>query len=348
LMSSGGASQGSGVVPRHASERSLMGYCSFHHMLLALCQRHPSITQVATDKLRSFVRGACSKAEVPDLGQLIVYMTVAEDVEWCDVAAAIMTESHVRGALWLLREHPELGRDVSDESRLSCTFASRLVSVRLLMFQAHFLRCIARPRGETLAGGLARYCQQFGLPTEPQKELLVGATRDILAVDSWPEVYRYVGLNPPTKSSLAKQMRDAMLQSAKRGYHNAAVLGPFGTFAAQLRMTRAPQVSARVGVQNSLQQAFAAKGTMVSAKGNHPLDARPSANPVRMLTFAEAQQAKKFEKTLREIAALEMRLARGEKLDKLQVKKVETRSEVEGSAVMLKLRAGWLRPPVKE
>merc|ERR1740123_1957344 len=338
-MSSGGASQVEGVVPRHASERSLMGYCSFHHMLLALCQ--PGRRRRTAACVGAFSHGllqfppyvACLVPEVPDLGQLIVYMTVAEDVDWCDVAAAIMTEAHVRGVLWLLRERPELGGDLADESRLSRTFASRLISVRLLMFQAYFLRSVARPRGETLAGGLARYCRQFGLPTEPQKELLVGATRDILAVDSWPEVYRLVGLRTPTTSGLAKQMREAMIQSAERGYHNAAALGPFGKFAVQLRRAHTPQVGARVGVQDSLQQAFAAKGVSPSV-------GRSPAVSVQMLTLADEQQAQKFEKTLREIAALETRMVRGEKLAR--------RPDIEGSAVMRKLRAGWLRPAVKD
>merc|ERR1719229_2188080 len=132
-----------------------------------------------------------------------------------------------------------------------------------------------------------------------------------------------------------------MIESAERGYHNAAALGPFGEFAVRLQRSRAPQVGARVGVQNSLQQAFAAKGM-------NPSVGRSPAVSVQMLTLAEEQQAKKFEKTLREIAALEMRMVRGEKLDRLQVEKMARRPDIEGSAVMRKLRGGWLRPAVKE
>merc|ERR1719282_1845862 len=43
-------------VTRHSSEKALLGYCSFHHMLLALAARHPCIAQVAEDKLSSFIR----------------------------------------------------------------------------------------------------------------------------------------------------------------------------------------------------------------------------------------------------------------------------------------------------
>merc|ERR1712232_504838 len=106
LMSATCGGNGSDTVARHASERALLGYCSFHHLLLALRQRHPSIGQVATKKLQAFVRGERSKSDVPDLGQLLVYMAVTEDVRWCEVVAAVVNESHVRGALWLLRAQP--------------------------------------------------------------------------------------------------------------------------------------------------------------------------------------------------------------------------------------------------
>merc|ERR1712151_1255688 len=111
--------------------------------------------------------------------------------------------------------------------------------------------------------------------------------------------------------------------------------------AAQLQRTRGLQVRARVGVQNSLQLAFVAKGMNPSVGSSLVVS-------VQMLTLAEEQQAKKFEKTLREIAVLEMRKARGEKLDRLQVEKMARRPEIEGSAIMRKLRAGWLRSAVKE
>jgi len=353
LMSSGADAGKGGVVPRHASERALLGYCSFHHMLLALCQRHPSIAQVATEKLQRFVQGERVKAKVPDLGQLIVYMAATDQVQWSHVAAAVLSESHIRGALWVLREQPQLGRDLDDKARLSRTLTSRLTSARLLMFQAYFLRSIARPQGETLAQGLARYSRQFGQPTEPQKEMLVAATREILAVDSWPEVYRRVGLRAPGPAELAEELREAMVRSAELGYHSVAALGPFGRFAASLYRPRgasAPSAAAaRVGVQASLQQAFAplaGRATGVAA----PSAARPAGpgRPLPSLTAVEEAEARKIEKTLREIEKLEARLERGEKLDKLQLEKVKRRQALEGTIVMLKVRAGYTRSANKQ
>ena len=56
----------------------------------------------------------------------------------------------------------------------------------------------------------------------------------------------------------------------------------------------------------------------------------------------EEKQARKVEK-LREIAALEARLAKGETLEDLQQKKVDKKSEFADCEVMRKLRSGYTR-----
>jgi len=97
-------------VTRHASEKALLGYCSFHHMLLGLASRHPCMAQVAEDKLRNFLRAENGrhKSQTPDLGQLLVYVTLSEGLNWQDVAWAVVEESSVRSVLWLLRDTPRL------------------------------------------------------------------------------------------------------------------------------------------------------------------------------------------------------------------------------------------------
>jgi len=97
-------------VTRHSSEKALLGYCSFHHMLLALAARHPCIAQVADEKLRNFLRGEGGrhKSQTPDLGQLLVYVTLSERISWQDIAWAVAEEGNVRSVLWLFRENPRL------------------------------------------------------------------------------------------------------------------------------------------------------------------------------------------------------------------------------------------------
>jgi hypothetical protein len=235
------------AVPRHASEKALLGYCSFHHMLLALRLRHPEIGDVATDRLRRFIGGQRSKAHAPDLGQLLVYMSLTEEVRWEDLAAAVLAESHVRCVRWTLRDRPMLERAVALEDRLQWTFESRLTSLRLLMFQAFFLRSIARPEGESLAAGLARYDRQFGQPTGPQKERLVCVCREILCVSGWPSVYEALGLAMPAAESLGNELCGAIHKSRQLGYHGGPTLLQDGRRGAQ---------QDRVGIRKCIKQAF--------------------------------------------------------------------------------------------
>jgi len=330
LMSAGGSGKG-GVVPRHASERALLGYCSFHHMLLALSQEHPSIVQVANQKLLRFVQGERTKDAVPDLGQLIVYLAVADAVPWSSVAAAVVDECHVRSVLWLLRSRPNLARGgVPDRALLAAALEERLTSVRLLMFQSYFLRSLARPSGESLPQALARYNRQFGLPTAPQKEMLVQATKDVLAVRSWPQVFRRLGLAAPAPDALAEELREAMKRSLELGYHGGG----------------AACRDQRQGVQKSLQQAFDRCAPAAPRQPPRPQASGlgEAAKSVFVLSAAEGAEARKAERALREIARLEERLARGERLDALQLRKIGRREGLESSAVMLKVRAGALRP----
>merc|ERR1711957_95045 len=60
-----------------------------------------------------------------------------------------------------------------------------------------------------------------------------------------------------------------------------------------------------------------------------------------VLTEQETREARKYQKALRDIAKIEEQLARGEEVDVTQVEKIHRRSEIEGTIVMAKVRAGY-------
>merc|ERR1712232_659470 len=62
------------------------------------------------------------------------------------------------------------------------------------------------------------------------------------------------------------------------------------------------------------------------------------------LSEDEEKEARKMERKLRDIARLEARQAQGEVLDKLQLAKIGSRSQIESNVVMLKVRANAVRP----
>eukprot|EP00930_Biecheleria_cincta_P045339 TRINITY_DN31259_c0_g1_i1.p1 TRINITY_DN31259_c0_g1~~TRINITY_DN31259_c0_g1_i1.p1 ORF type:complete len:916 (-),score=177.15 TRINITY_DN31259_c0_g1_i1:198-2945(-) len=248
-------------VTRHASEKALLGYCSFHHMLLALCAKHPSIERVATKKLQNFIRREAGrhKSETPDLGQLLIYSAISREVRWQHIAEALVQEASVRSVMWLVREKPSL-EGGSDSVMLQACFAGRLTSLRLLMFQAFFLSQIACPEGKGPDAALARYGRQFGLPTEAQKESLFKAAKEILAVSTWPQYYAHLRLRCPSRQEQVERLRKSFQDSAFCGYHTPSADTSKvrrAAAAAKVKGNGKGQRQERMGIQQDLRSAFA-------------------------------------------------------------------------------------------
>merc|ERR1719389_1295943 len=94
-----------GGVHRHASERALWGYCSLHHLLLALADKHIRIRQIADKMLRRFVASEAdrTKEQCADIGQLLMLLTVAPR-PWGEILDPVLSETFARNVLWVDRE----------------------------------------------------------------------------------------------------------------------------------------------------------------------------------------------------------------------------------------------------
>merc|ERR1719482_1400276 len=177
-----------GSIARHASEKALWGYCSLHHLLLALAETYPELKALAACMVKDFVAAPENRTKVacPDLGQLLVLQTLAGEEPWDALAAPLLAEAMARNVMWVEREvgHHSLTRDG--------WFKQTLTSKRLLMFQAAFLRHTPAP-----ADALATYAARFGQPTEAAQAALLTAARGILKVDSWAGFFAEFGLAAP-------------------------------------------------------------------------------------------------------------------------------------------------------
>jgi len=220
---------------RHASEKALEGYCSFHHAFLYLSQQYPEVVQIATRRLQNFLSNETyrTKAETPDVGQLLVYLAItpAKSGGWEALAPKLLEECFDRNVRWMLKGTPSLGhRGVAQHHRLRETFDATLTSYRLLMFQALFLHEVGRPSGISRDKVLHRYNQQFGLPTSQQRDALFDGCRRIFAVSEWVDFFAALGLTMPTEAALCARLEEAIDRSWSKGYHGP-VKGPkaFGT-----------------------------------------------------------------------------------------------------------------------
>ncbi len=90
------------------SEKELIGYCSYYHLLLYMCHHYPSIQEKIENQLQLFLqhnshRGTSVhlcflliysfllvKNVVPNLGELLVYLSVSSTVTWRDMATVFL------------------------------------------------------------------------------------------------------------------------------------------------------------------------------------------------------------------------------------------------------------------
>ena len=151
----------------------MLGYCTYHHILLYLIAEFPELQQYIDHKLEKFIEHDSARVKLitPDLGELLVYLSVASQVTWEKIAPSFLQEFFDRTVMWTLDyrhgNHGELAyleNSAVSEYRLDTTLETTRVSCRLLMFQVFFLRNVGKPEGSTLSSVLKDYNNSYGHP----------------------------------------------------------------------------------------------------------------------------------------------------------------------------------------
>ena len=144
---------------------------------------------------------------------------------WKDAAFLFLREVFDRNVRWLLQDHPQLGRRgggaAVDEQRLRTTFRASRTSLRLVMFQVHFLTQVARPEGRSPAEVLESYKFSLGRPSDAVQGRLQGAAKAILAASYWPEFFARCQVPAPSPAALTRILEEAVGNSERKGYHRS-------------------------------------------------------------------------------------------------------------------------------
>ncbi|TFK40863.1 hypothetical protein BDQ12DRAFT_721475 [Crucibulum laeve] len=217
----------------HASEKAVISYCHLFHLLISLCRSTPAVLHDATVRLQRFILQPASrtKAQVPDIGELIVLVTLVlamppiskgAPVTWETLNGPFLQEAIVRNVRWVLKEAPELELPEKGASdyRLSLTFQHSKTSLRLIMFQIAFLDMFIK----TYASDLSRLDDNYGFAEKDLPERMVEEIKNIYKVVDWPDFFRrvrYARGAQFTKSTFSDMLREAVQMSGDRQYHIA-------------------------------------------------------------------------------------------------------------------------------
>lgn len=260
----------------HASEKALLGFTSFHHLLLRLAADYPIIRRRAMFWVGEFISSTAkrSKMVIHDLGEFLVLLYLCPPGTWNKLACAFIEESFVRNVRWILDpSHGDAGtlavmepRDSVSEYRLERTLNAAATSRRLLMFQAFFLLRVACPAGQAPDTILREYERRHGRPPPGTATRLQSVCRDILGPLSWRKFFNAMGVALPRKAALCNILRAAIVQSERRGYHCSASVD-----FAKLRIARIKQEADRGNCTDLLRDSPGA-GSCTSSGGDSSSD----------------------------------------------------------------------------
>ena len=96
------------------------------------------------------------------------------------------------------------------------------------MFQAYFLTQVGRPQGSHPSTVLNHYNKSLGRPTARMVERLRIACGEIAEVSDWPGFFSRLGLPLPSQCQVATRLRNAVVNSAAKGYHGSRTDGRHG------------------------------------------------------------------------------------------------------------------------
>ena len=120
-------------------EKALIGYCSFHHILLYLCKYNNKIKTFANSMIESFNNKGHIKSYCKDLGKLLIYLMIS-DYDWKKIAKTFILECFTRNVKWYCNDIPKLNNIYKVHDRLSLTFKHTGTSRKLVLFQIWFLK----------------------------------------------------------------------------------------------------------------------------------------------------------------------------------------------------------------
>lgn len=209
--------QSNQIITQHLSEKILVGYYSFYHILIYLHSKHPAVIKNFEKDCNDFIQNPNyrTKKHVPDMGIWLIKLGLS-NISWDQVKYAFIEEVFDRNVRWCIDKYPELQYlDKKEECyyRIQKTFDANITSLRLIMFQYYFLKNI------NLTSSLEDFNQCLGIPSQHSKVELYQMAVKIKNLKSWVEFFKFVDLPPLIPNKLTKLLRQSVRNSLNKQYH---------------------------------------------------------------------------------------------------------------------------------
>ena len=150
------SSSSSSTKAATANDKFIDGYFAFYRLLKQYSSDHKDLIAIVNHKISQFISSASGRVKkvVPNLGELLIYLTITETYAWSDMSAAFLEESDARSVFWYCignssnpPSYPELLNTTSinttsDSDRLKKVFQATSVGRSLTMYQVRFAQIV--------------------------------------------------------------------------------------------------------------------------------------------------------------------------------------------------------------
>jgi hypothetical protein len=129
-----------------ASERAVQMYCDVHRLFLRMSEDHPVIKNMALNHVKEFIRDPETRTRkgTPDLGLLITYLSILDEVSWSDLCSTFVPEM-IRRAFGRMKEPLHADRCQSNVDVIAKFDALEPEHGRVILFFKVFNSLVARP-----------------------------------------------------------------------------------------------------------------------------------------------------------------------------------------------------------
>jgi hypothetical protein len=207
-----------------ANDKFINGYFSIYRLLKQFVADEILCKEYIDSQLEAFCQSGSNrnKSKVPNLGELLIFLTVSERFTWKDIKEFFLEESDARNVFWYTvgnhhnpPKFPALLNPTVQGTRPAQVFSATPVSRNLIMYQVEFSKLAASLSLEFLDSncGLA--------PTE-MRDKLKNIYGCIDSVTDWNGYFQWLEIPVPTDSERCDQLINAVRLSNSHGYTGAS------------------------------------------------------------------------------------------------------------------------------
>jgi len=200
----------------HESESAIFAYCHLLRLLMRFVKMYPQVVDKMNKTIESFKEGKRSKADVPDIGEFIVMLSLSKySYKDNDIQTILLNEYFARQVFWILKAQPKVLSVQDIPTRLNTMFKAAEVSNKLLVFN------IVAAKAFIFPGVDEKLDANYGMPPAKVVSNFQTTIKNVKAIANYTTLMKAIEYDGTIKlqDDMVKFLANAWLISKNQKYH---------------------------------------------------------------------------------------------------------------------------------